>query len=409
MANNALFTYPKGRLNWSDVISMDPVHIGTLEQPVLQNTCAIAIGEYSGAFNQGTCAIAIGDHAGFTNQSSEAISIGHSAGFTNQSIQSIAIGSSAGTEFQEAHAIAIGTQAGQIEQGADSVSIGTLSGNEFQAHNSIAIGNQSGRYNQGAYSIAIGNKAAELNQPTNSIVINALPSALNGTNSNACYIKPLRSEISSLPSYYTSYNSITGQLTYELKPICVGDIKYSVRETNHNGWLICHGSSLSKSIYNELYSVIQDKFTPVPNPNEFNLPDTRGRVLCSSGQGVGLSNRITGQTTGAESVTLNVNQIPSHLHTGTTDSNGSHTHSSNANGGYGGYGLCTSNGINTVIDTDNSPNELNVWENPTALTINSSGAHTHSFTTGNTGGGQSHDNMQPTLFVGNVFIYSGIL
>ena len=33
--------------------------------------------------------------------------------------------------------------------------------------------------------------------------------------------------------------------------------------------------------------------------------------------------------------------------------------------------------------------------------------HVHTFTTLNTGGSNAHNNMQPTLFIGNVFIYSG--
>lgn len=82
-------------------------------------------------------------------------------------------------------------------------------------------------------------------------------------------------------------------------------------------------------------------------------------------------------------------------------------------------------GTNTVTNTDSSSGELNVWTVPGALSINNNGSHTHTFTsnsnttsvsvnnngahthtfiTNNTGGGGSHNNMQPTLFCGNVFI-----
>jgi hypothetical protein len=40
-------------------------------------------------------------------------------------------------------------------------------------------------------------------------------------------------------------------------------------------------------------------------------------------------------------------------------------------------------------------------------TLSTVGDHTHTFTTNNTGGGQSHENMQPTAFVGHVFIFVG--
>jgi microcystin-dependent protein len=33
--------------------------------------------------------------------------------------------------------------------------------------------------------------------------------------------------------------------------------------------------------------------------------------------------------------------------------------------------------------------------------------HQHNFTTTNTGGSQYHNNMQPTIFVGSLFMYSG--
>jgi microcystin-dependent protein len=51
----------------------------------------------------------------------------------------------------------------------------------------------------------------------------------------------------------------------------------------------------------------------------FNLPDTRGRVIIGAGQGPGLSSYQLGQAGGAENVTLTVNQMPAHNHTATTN------------------------------------------------------------------------------------------
>ena len=48
----------------------------------------------------------------------------------------------------------------------------------------------------------------------------------------------------------------------------------------------------------------------------FALPDLRSRVPIHFGQGPGLSNYVLGQTGGQETVTLTVNQIPAHSHTG---------------------------------------------------------------------------------------------
>jgi microcystin-dependent protein len=102
-----------------------------------------------------------------------------------------------------------------------------------------------------------------------------------------------------------------------------------------------------------------------------------------------------GSTGGAENHTLTTGEMPSHTHTGTTDSGGAHTHSSNATGG--SLGLAYSDGNNTVTSADYTNGELNVWTTPRALTINSDGSHTHTFTTGASGAGGAHNNMQPFI------------
>ena len=48
--------------------------------------------------------------------------------------------------------------------------------------------------------------------------------------------------------------------------------------------------------------------------NTFALPDLRGRVPISQGQNPSLQNYVIGQVGGSETVTLTVNQIPSHTH-----------------------------------------------------------------------------------------------
>jgi len=71
--------------------------------------------------------------------------------------------------------------------------------------------------------------------------------------------------------------------------------------------------------------------------NGVTTPDLRGRFILSSGQGSGLTNRTTGGTGGAETVSLNQEHMPSHSHgvagTYTTNNNeGGHTHSVSASG-----------------------------------------------------------------------------
>lgn len=189
-----------------------------------------------------------------------------------------------------------------------------------------------------------------------------------------------------------------------VRPSYTGDLKYSVLIDDHHGWLKCDGRALSRTLYSKLWDAIGTTFGSGDGSTTFNLPDCRGRVLGGVGQGAGLTNRVIGSSVGAETHTLTVGEIPSHSHTGTTDSAGTHSHTSNAVGGT--IGLITANGSNTAIDVDSSPVEPNIYAAPAALTINSDGAHTHSFTSGSIGGSGAHNNMQPTIFASNIFIFA---
>lgn len=61
----------------------------------------------------------------------------------------------------------------------------------------------------------------------------------------------------------------------------------------------------------------------------------------------------------------------------------------------------------------------NINSSTTGITINASGLHshsiaasgdhTHTFTTNSTGGDAAHNIMQPSVFIGNLFIYSDIV
>lgn len=198
----------------------------------------------------------------------------------------------------------------------------------------------------------------------------------------------------------------TANKLYVDNKISIGDLKHSIKSDDHAEWLKCDGRSLNRSDYPELFGVIGTSFGNLSGTT-FNLPDARGRVLGSVGTGTGLTARSIGQNVGSETHTLTTAEMPNHTHTGTTDSSGSHTHTSNANGGQGGNGLITADGLATQAGgLDSSLGEPNLNTLPIALSINSSGTHTHNFTTGSIGGGGAHNIMQPTLFIGNVFILS---
>jgi microcystin-dependent protein len=79
------------------------------------------------------------------------------------------------------------------------------------------------------------------------------------------------------------------------------------------GWAFCQGQLLPIAQYTALFSLIGNTYGGDGETN-FALPDLRGRVALSSGQGPGQSNYNLGQTGGAETTTLTINQMPSHSH-----------------------------------------------------------------------------------------------
>jgi microcystin-dependent protein len=192
----------------------------------------------------------------------------------------------------------------------------------------------------------------------------------------------------------------------------VGDTKTSVVSVDHIGWIKCDGRQLSTSEFSALFSVLGYSFGG--SGSSFALPDPQGRVPGFVGQTAGTSDWALGDASGAETHTLTIAEMPSHNHgvaaggqiaeNNQTSVNGLHSHTHNANGPTG-YGLVYQNGQDTYQGETDASAEPNLFTASTALSIDASGAHTH--TLNPAGGDQPHNNMQPTLFLGNLFIYSG--
>ena len=116
-------------------------------------------------------------------------------------------------------------------------------------------------------------------------------------------------------------------------------------------------------------------------------PNLTGRfVVHADADAAGTYN--VGDTGGADSVTLDATQIPSHTHTGTTSSDGAHTHTDSD-----ALGVSTYN-VNDGFFDGSSVAQGNE-KTTVSLETDSAGAHTHTFTTDATGGGGSHENRPP--------------
>ncbi len=179
----------------------------------------------------------------------------------------------------------------------------------------------------------------------------------------------------------------------------VGDYKFSARNDDFHGWLLCDGRSMSIDDFPGLNEIIGSSFGGDAGNGLFYLPDLRGRVPAAIGQAENVD-RVLGLAIGSETHTLTVNELPSHTHTGTTASNGAHNHggvTGSSTPSSGAQGITAVGGGNDVGEDNGSH----------AHSISTDGNHAHTFTTNATGSNVAHSNMQPTLFIGNMFIFSG--
>lgn len=94
----------------------------------------------------------------------------------------------------------------------------------------------------------------------------------------------------------------------------VGEIRMFAGNFAPRGWALCDGQLLALSQNDALFSLFGTIYGG-DGRTTFGLPDLRGRLPIHMGSGPGLTPRQIGAKTGAENVTLTVNQLPSHSHT----------------------------------------------------------------------------------------------
>lgn len=191
------------------------------------------------------------------------------------------------------------------------------------------------------------------------------------------------------------------QMRREMRAAMVGQIIMFGGTTPPDGWKLCNGAALSKTLYSDLYAVIGDTWGS--SGSYFNLPDLRGRAPIGAGQGSGLTSR----TLGTENIGVEDAIVPNHRHnvakiTDGIESSGGHSHDvqvrtvTDAVGSGSNYSRLSSSGSN--------------WVDNVART-NSNGAHTHDLPqhyTDYEGETATGKNMQPSAVV-NFIIYTGVI
>ena len=195
-----------------------------------------------------------------------------------------------------------------------------------------------------------------------------------------------------MTSYIRTYSTYSAN-----QRATVGDTKTSVINNDHMGWMKCDGRSIAVADYYFLWRVIGYSFGG--SGDNFNLPNAAGMIPGIVGQGrdanLSTFTYALGSKVGEYVHTLTIPEMPIHNH-GVTDPGHTHTGTTDA-GSFGG----ALNNIPVSVGTDGADN---------------AGTHTHTFTTNNsvtgisiqnTGGSLHHNNVQPTLPIGNMFIFNG--
>ncbi|MFW7381464.1 MAG: phage tail protein [Oligoflexus sp.] len=92
------------------------------------------------------------------------------------------------------------------------------------------------------------------------------------------------------------------------------------------GWLMCWGQEVSRSLYSELFDSIGTTYGSGDGSTTFNLPDLRGRVIAGrddpgdpqnrlTSAGAGIDSKVLGAVGGAQTHALTTAQLAAHSHT----------------------------------------------------------------------------------------------
>lgn len=174
-----------------------------------------------------------------------------------------------------------------------------------------------------------------------------------------------------------------------------GSIMAYISTSAPEGWLICDGTPVSRTIYSNLFISIGITFGPGDGITTFNLPNTQGRMLVAYNSADGNFDSI-GEIGGSKDATLTTNELPAHTHTGTTSTDGAHTHTVS--------NTVQKTGNNTPDGLDSSANEIDII-NTTTTTTSTAGSHNHTFTTNSTGSGNAFSIMNPYFTVTYIIKY----
>ncbi len=146
-------------------------------------------------------------------------------------------------------------------------------------------------------------------------------------------------------------------------------------------WALCDGQLLAISQNNALFSLLGTIYGG-DGRTTFGLPDLRGRLPLHAGTGAGLSLRRIGSKSGSESVTIVTTQLPSHNH--------------------------PLQGSSSAATTPDPSGNVFARSSGDAYGSDLSASNMNGAAVSNSGGGQAHTNLMPSLAVNFIVALFGV-
>ncbi|MEZ5017080.1 MAG: tail fiber protein [Flavipsychrobacter sp.] len=179
----------------------------------------------------------------------------------------------------------------------------------------------------------------------------------------------------------------------------LGEIRLFGGSFAPKNWAYCNGAIIPITGNEALYAILGMQFGGNGQTN-FGLPDLLSRTAIGAGQSPGTSLYPVGNKTGTTTVTLDVTQIPPHVHMVTSNLTGNFKLQCNADSA-------------STDDPDSAYPAIADSGTPYSPTIDAAMAQMpitvtkETVTCNDTGGGQAHNNMQPYLVTSYIICIKG--